>query len=767
MSAKLERSLSVLALFLLAQACNSPAPPPTADENVEPPPPLVGVEGSDLPANEEPIRRAASLNQLAILEEEQGHFAAARALYEEALELTPREDDREIYLENLARLLLNQGELAAAETLLESVEQRRASLLAELAWLRLLQGSRREALRLIDEAMTLTVDRRTRAILHDRRGTVLERLGRTNEAAAAYHQALALRPPPAIAAATLINLCRLGVLHGRTEGIPGTEACRRAADAAGNTDLPSLSLASLYFWQAREYAARERLAEALATALRATSLVRRHDDENRDRRRPSRFLESRSSYLQLAVDLSMRLHTSRALSKFEWLAFATSESWRSRDLVDPCEPQEAFEAEAVQRLIDPQTMIFHLALGEARSWLWRLDENGIESFELPAAALLESQAKQFLELIAHPRNTFRRSSLLKVGASLTELLFGRGFERVQGHGNRLVFEGEGVFETFPIAALPIDASDPDRPRYLIEDYEVAHLPSLGLLKYLRQKKAAGASGGLALLGDPWYSAELLKKVPGLVEIPPTEARARLGPLPFFLARLPYSQLEVDLIRSHYRGPVSSLFLAQGPDANRNLALSGALAEYTILHFSAHGELNPGRPENAYLRLAEVDGHGRPVAGELGAEDIACQRWNAELVVASACNTAGGRAIRFAGIGGLSRGFFLAGSKRSLTSLWQVEGSATADLMDRFYAALLVGDQAPAAALRTAQRGLLDTARHDGTIRQAPYYWSGFVLVGDWKRFSPPHSIAIPTRSVAEGGVRTGRYLLRPTENNIG
>ncbi|MCP5117724.1 MAG: CHAT domain-containing protein, partial [bacterium] len=75
------------------------------------------------------------------------------------------------------------------------------------------------------------------------------------------------------------------------------------------------------------------------------------------------------------------------------------------------------------------------------------------------------------------------------------------------------------------------------------------------------------------------------------------------------------------------------------------------------------------------------------------------------------------------------GFMYAGAPRVVVSLWKVNDQATADLMQVFYRHLLVDGLAPAAALREAQ----DFIRRQ-TRWQAPYYWAGFVLQGDWRNF---------------------------------
>jgi CHAT domain-containing protein len=61
------------------------------------------------------------------------------------------------------------------------------------------------------------------------------------------------------------------------------------------------------------------------------------------------------------------------------------------------------------------------------------------------------------------------------------------------------------------------------------------------------------------------------------------------------------------------------------------------------------------------------------------------------------------------------------------SLWNVSDRATAELMVRFYRGLLQGGLTPSEALRSAQLSMRIERQW-----QAPYYWAGFVLQGDWR-----------------------------------
>jgi CHAT domain-containing protein len=128
-----------------------------------------------------------------------------------------------------------------------------------------------------------------------------------------------------------------------------------------------------------------------------------------------------------------------------------------------------------------------------------------------------------------------------------------------------------------------------------------------------------------------------------------------------------------------------------------------------------------------LVLSLVDEGGRQQDGFLRLQDIYNMRLSADLVVLSACRTALGRQIEGEGLVGLTRGFMYAGVPRVVASLWQVDDSATAELMREFYRGIFKEGLRPAAALRAAQRKIAAEPRW-----AAPFFWAGFTLEGEWR-----------------------------------
>ena len=162
-----------------------------------------------------------------------------------------------------------------------------------------------------------------------------------------------------------------------------------------------------------------------------------------------------------------------------------------------------------------------------------------------------------------------------------------------------------------------------------------------------------------------------------------------------------------------------------------LSASGTLAQYRSIHFATHATLagqlkgtsEPGLiltpPEAA---TAEDDGY-------LSGSEIASLRLDADWVILSACNTAGGAdGANTEALSGLARVFFYAGARALMVSHWEVYSDATVKLITKAVRTLANDRSAGRAeALRRAMLDMID----NGTQREThPSYWAPFVVVGE-------------------------------------
>ena len=102
--------------------------------------------------------------------------------------------------------------------------------------------------------------------------------------------------------------------------------------------------------------------------------------------------------------------------------------------------------------------------------------------------------------------------------------------------------------------------------------------------------------------------------------------------------------------------------------------------------------------------------------------------SAELVVLSACQTGLGKLIQGEGLEGLSRAFMYAGAKRLVVSLWSVDDASTADFMQDFYNTHIKTGETITSALAQAKKSMISSKKYS-----APYFWSPFVFIGDYKK----------------------------------
>ncbi len=101
------------------------------------------------------------------------------------------------------------------------------------------------------------------------------------------------------------------------------------------------------------------------------------------------------------------------------------------------------------------------------------------------------------------------------------------------------------------------------------------------------------------------------------------------------------------------------------------------------------------------------------------------RLAADVVVLAACDTGRGRIAPGEGVIGAMWALFAAGARSMVVSQFRVESKSATTLLVGFHRRLASERASKAAQLRAAALDLLHTPRYTH-----PYYWAGFILVGD-------------------------------------
>ncbi|HIK30224.1 MAG TPA: CHAT domain-containing protein, partial [Oscillatoriales cyanobacterium M4454_W2019_049] len=335
--------------------------------------------------------------------------------------------------------------------------------------------------------------------------------------------------------------------------------------------------------------------------------------------------------------------------------------------------------------IDPTAAVFHTILLENRvAVILSLPGQPLYYYqtELPSA--------QINDILDRSRQSFNRVVPKSIREQLSEQIYDwlvrpAESELAEHHIQTLVFVADGALRNLPMAALY------DGDRYLVETYAVAN------------------NSGLQLLDPPspdTFGMRQLQLLGGGL----TEARQGF-------AALPGVKLELEEIQQIVPGQI---FLDR-EFTEANVQTQVDRLPFPIVHLATHGNFGSTFEETFVLTWDEKI-NAKELETLISTRD-AQLRDPIELLVLSACQTASGDRHAVLGLAGIA---VRSGARSTLASLWRVQDRSTAELMVAFYQALDRPGISKAEALRQAQLQLL----HDSQYAH-PFFWSAFVLVGNW------------------------------------
>jgi CHAT domain-containing protein/tyrosine-protein phosphatase YwqE len=247
----------------------------------------------------------------------------------------------------------------------------------------------------------------------------------------------------------------------------------------------------------------------------------------------------------------------------------------------------------------------------------------------------------------------------------------------------LVFVLSGSLRNVPMAALY------DGKQYLIEKYAIALSPGL----QLREPEVTEGREIQAIVG--------------------ALSEARAG----FVA-LPAVKKEVEKIKEQVQ---ASRVLLDQDFQKAPLEDVVSTVPFPVVHLATHGKFS-SKQEDTFILTWDGELKVNELSRLLQTREFATEV-PIELLILSACETARGDKQAALGLAGVA---IQAGARSTVASLWQVNDESTASLMVQLYGALEQRQGNKAKALQEAQLSLLNNPDYEH-----PYYWSAFVLVGNW------------------------------------
>jgi len=470
----------------------------------------------------------------------------------------------------------------------------------------------------------------------------------------------------------------------------------------------------------RAFAVAERLrARVLMQSLDAAGVVRPRDTEE-DRRheallesisRAQRQLRSEGADVEALLAEIERLEIEEAAVR----GAIARQNPRFSSLVRPSTPG----LHEVQAALGPDQALlaFQLSSHGGRnpndpdnggSWVFVLTRDAVTVIPLPNVEELEPAVSIFLGSLQR-RDELARTVARRLGAQLLDDALAGLPPRIR----RLVIVPDQCLHRLPFGALAITEDG-----YLAERYVVSVVPSAAL--WLRWKSAPDVATDLPVLAVADPDSPGASPPSSLAGIEPWSESSPLG-------TLGHARKEARTAVLLARGGT----LLEGREATERWLKRIDLSRFGILHIAAHSFVDEERPDRSAIVLAPG---AEDEDGLLQIRELVSLSLDDRLVVLSACSTASGAVLAGEGVMGLARGFFQAGARTVVGSLWPLRDDEASRLMPAFYAGLAEG-QGAAAALAGAQRRMIRSGSD-------PAAWAGLVVLGDGDQpvlTSPPRA----------------------------
>ena len=333
--------------------------------------------------------------------------------------------------------------------------------------------------------------------------------------------------------------------------------------------------------------------------------------------------------------------------------------------------------------LDPDTALIEFYIAENQTFAWVIDKNQQQLIELQAAkADLIGKCIEFREAIGS--TLYGDESTEKRFKSLSRWIYDALIMPLEPFitDKNLIIVPHRITHFIPFDALF------DGQQYLAQKHAVTYIPSASVIPFLKQRNTSLESA--IIFGNPLITYKSSA-------VPLTGA-----------------EQEAAIVGSYF----SRSKILTGITATENNFYKESLS-YDIIHFACHAVMNQTEPMSSQLLLSQDTTND----GMLTAKELYSANLKANIVTMSACETGLSKLANGDELIGLVRGFFFAGARSVIASLWKVDDEAAKVFMTFFYKELISGKD-KATALQSTKVKLIKS-----TAYNLPVYWAAFNLYG--------------------------------------
>lgn len=417
-------------------------------------------------------------------------------------------------------------------------------------------------------------------------------------------------------------------------------------------------------------------------------------DEERELRAKLQFYQKKKFELENndAIDSTKLLSYSEIITHTDFAIEAIVDTLESQypEYYEIKYNEEDLTVNDVQELLDDKSAFIEYFIGKDSSYVFTITKNDIYVSPLENISEKSDVFLNYYNTLSEPSTSI--DSLNYYSSEAYNLILKDAIKNLDSNITNLVIVPDDILNNLPFGMM----KDIDQTSYIGSQYNIQYQYSGRLWRLLKNRKSEDKNYDLLAYA---YNTENLNFL------------AERACATMEVGDLLCSEKEINIIANILKGKSINL------SVNKKEDILNQASNAKVIHLATHSCLDSENSD--YSKIFFDDGYITNI-------DLQLQQINADLAVLSACESGYGELVKGEGAMSISKGFFHAGVKSTLVSLWPVDDCSTSEFMKHFYTYLQEGDKKDI-ALKKAKQTYVETAHPS---RTHPYYWAGFILIGD-------------------------------------
>ena len=430
------------------------------------------------------------------------------------------------------------------------------------------------------------------------------------------------------------------------------------------------------------------LLESIKRNIAANGLLQNDSNLNKSIKIQADITKAEREILE-TTDSNVKLENTKTIEKLqtELLFVQTTLSNQNDYFKTIIEKKDTFSIkEITSKILDNESTLVEFFSNDSSTYIFTLTKNNpITFYKLDTS--INTAVNSFLTFFENKNNISNNPLAYN---NLANNIFAQcRFSEINSSFDNLIIIPDGKFNFIPFEALTTSTSNATNPKtfnYLLAQKQISYNYSVGtMLKQLENESKTETNKIVAFA--PVFENNYRNKSPLLNTIDELEGIKKANSTGGYF-------LKKDATLSNFKKEINT--------AN-------------IVHIATHAQADVQNTQQPQIEFYD---------STLYLNELYAMHINPSLVVLSACETGKGEINKSEGAMSLARGFYYAGAKNIITSLWSVDDKSTASIFSNFYKNFSNTNYT-----KSLQQAKLTYLQNATATNASPYYWAGFIHIG--------------------------------------